>query len=564
MTFCIVLAFGLSACDGCGGKEEERHTHNYIATVTQPTCTVMGYTSYKCECGRSYDADYTEPLGHDFDGKVCLRCGYELHDHVYTRTIIEPDCENGGYTLGVCDICGATYKAEFKDPLGHDYDNGFCKRCDYFNAEEHEHIYEHSTVEPDCTKQGYTVHNCYCGYSYKDSYVNQIGHSYIQGKCSICGDVKGTKGLEFTLFDKDGSYYICTGIGSAKEKDIIIPPEFKGKPVKEIGRGAFFENKRLTSVTMYDSIIRIGELAFDGCSNLEEVTFGDGLHTISKGAFDYCSSLKSLTIPESVYDIADGAFRSCAVLESITVAQGNTAYYSRDNCIIKRMNNTLVLGCKSSVIPADGSVTVIGNSAFYDCEGLISLTVPGSIKEISSNAFSSCSNLQSVTIQSGVEIISNDAFYRCENLINLTIPDSVTLLGNYAFRYCDKIENVSAPLSVLSGITRSGLKTVVITGGDTIENRLFSNCTNLKSVIIGDSVTSIGNYAFVSCYGLESVTIGKGMTDIGNFAFSYCYALKDIYYNGTQEGWEGISKGILWDNTAGRDTERGTYTLHIG
>ena len=112
------------------------------------------------------------------------------------------------------------------------------------------------------------------------------------------------------------------------------------------------------------------------------------------------------------------------------------------------------------------SVTSIGESAFEDCFGLTSVTIPNSVTSIGQSAFEGCSGLTSVTI-----------------------PNSVTSIGIYAFRFC-------------SGLT---------------------------SVTIPNSVTSIGLGAFESCSGLTSVTIPNSVTSISIYAFWFCSELLDVY-----------------------------------
>lgn len=488
-------------------------------------------------------------MGHDYDGDICTRCGWIRHDHEYETTTVEPDCTNQGYTRGVCKICGATYTTDIVDPLGHDYDNGFCSRCDYFDPEVHRHTFSQSAVDPDCTEQGYTVNTCYCGYSYNDSFVDPLGHNHIQGKCTRCGNINATDGLEYTLFDKDGSYYICSGLGTATQTDIVIAPEYNGKPVKEIGEDAF-GGGNLTSVVMYDSIIRIGDWAFEGCSNLKEVTFGDGLLRIGVRAFDRCSSLKSLDLPETIFSLGFGSFGSCESLTSITVSEENKTYYSAGNCLIYKNSKWLILGCSNSVIPDDvtaieeyafegctgltgvtipDSVTYIGNYAFGRCTGLTSITIPGSIREVSYAVFGKCSNLKSVVILDGVTSIGGLAFSHCENLTSIKIPSSVTSIGKNAFEYCYKIENVTAPALVFSQITKSALKTVVITGGNAISNDMFTGCVNLTSVTLCDGITTIGSNAFYGCRNLTSINIPDSVTTIGDQAFLRCTSLTSVY-----------------------------------
>ena len=104
-------------------------------------------------------------------------------------------------------------------------------------------------------------------------------------------------------------------------------------------------------------------------------------------------------IPNSVTSIEAWAFDGCTGLTNITVAEGNSVYHSAENCIIETASKTLVVGCKTSIIPTDGSVTSIGNYAFRGCTGLTSVTIPDNVTSIGSSAFSRCSSLTSITFQ---------------------------------------------------------------------------------------------------------------------------------------------------------------------
>lgn len=86
-------------------------------------------------------------------------------------------------------------------------------------------------------------------------------------------------------------------------------------------------------------------------------------------------------------------------------------------------------------------MTKIGNSAFYDCEGITSINFPNNdATEIGKAAFSGCKSLTSVIIPDSVTVIGSDAFWRCQSLSSVTIPDSVTKIGERAFEYCESIQ----------------------------------------------------------------------------------------------------------------------------
>ena len=101
--------------------------------------------------------------------------------------------------------------------------------------------------------------------------------------------------------------------------------------------------------------------------------------------------------------------------------------------------------------------------------------------------------------------IAASAFENCTGLTSVTIPNSVTSIGNYAFQGCSGLKSVSIPGSV-----------------ETIGFYTFDNCTSLTSITIPEGVTTIAPCAFSNCTSLISVTIPSSMTAIFDGAFSGC------------------------------------------
>lgn len=164
-----------------------------------------------------------------------------------------------------------------------------------------------------------------------------------------------------------------------------------------------------------DTTIDEGDIKTD----VVDVKIGNELTTIGNNAFDGCTSLTSVMISNSVTSIGRYVFADCTSLARIKVDDGNTMYDSRENCnaIIQTSKNTLITGCKNTVIP--NSVTSIGDRAFYGCTSLTSITIPNSVTTIGKSAFSTCSSLTSITIPNSVTSLGYYAFYRCTSLTSI-------------------------------------------------------------------------------------------------------------------------------------------------
>ena len=271
---------------------------------------------------------------------------------------------------------------------------------------------------------------------------------------------EGTPGLDFYPLP-DGTYGVMSGKTQFLDK-VEIPATYNGAAVTKILPGAFYNMTNLKAITIPESVTSIGEDAFWGCTELTAVH-----------------------IPDSVVSIGVNAFEDCYSLVSITVSDLNPTYHSSGNCLIHTASKTLLKGCENSVIPNDGSVTAIMDSAFAGCANLTEIVIPQSVISIGEYAFAGCSGLTEITI-----------------------PGNVSEIGYNSFSWCD----------------------------------------NLSSVIISDGVTNIGPGAFQQNFNLTSIVIPASVAAIDNAAFYQCPALTDVYFTGTQNEWNVLKWNIGMNN----------------
>lgn len=246
---CTAMGFTTYTCEDCGdsyvGDYVNMTEHNYNKETVEPTCTEHGYAVYTCpDCGKSYIGDYTENKEHTYTETViaptCTEMGYTIFKcndcddeykgnytdkipHDYDKAVTEPTCTEFGFTTYSCKNCDDEYVADYTDKIAHKY--------------------ETVVTDATCLTMGYTTYTCECGDTYKADYKEPLGHTpsewivdvpaTIEGsgskhiECTVCGETLQSAELP-QLIDKDNSDE--DGKAEVGDYSIILTDE-NGKPI---------------------------------------------------------------------------------------------------------------------------------------------------------------------------------------------------------------------------------------------------------------------------------------------------------------------------------------------
>lgn len=265
----------------------------------------------------------------------------------------------------------------------------------------------------------------------------------------------------------------------------------------------------LTAVTIPNSVTTMAEKALKGCTSLTTITIPDSVNVIGEKVFEGCSALADITIGSGVNDVNLNAFDDCDSLRNISVAEGNAKYSSVYGDLCSKDKKALLryaMG-KTGVIVIAGSISRIGERAFYGCKNANRLIVPNNVVSIGERAFENCKGLTTVEISNGVQDLGEYTFYNCTDITDVTLGNGITSIGRGVFWNCGSLQNIKIPNSVIS-----------------IGSVAFAYCRGLDAIEIPDSVTEIGFCAFEYCSGLDSIKIGNGVRSIAEEAFRYCGA----------------------------------------
>ena len=394
---------------------EQMHQHEYTARVIPATCTERGYTLHVCECGDEYKDAFTPLIPHDFkpDGEVaptctqpgkrlfvCSVCGAKKEEPIpatghqlgASSVMVHPGCVSEGISERKCSLCGETVQTPIP-PTGHSFGEWTDRK------------------KAGCENSGVRARQCeVCG-KIESEETPALGHDFSKWSaaagdpikeeryCLRCGETETRQGQDAETLFQNGMTALQNGQPAAARENLRLAAE-KGLPKAQYEYGLLLQRKK----TGFKKDKKTGNA------------------WIAKAAENGDRKARKRVKRDKALRIGIPSFLGALcvfliLLFAVIIPKYRTFVYDGTNSAAYTGNRY------TKVIFKDG-VTSIGDSAFFGCTGLKSVTIPDSVTSIGNGAFEYCRNLTSITIPNSVTSIGAYAFYNCPRLTWVTFVNT--------------------------------------------------------------------------------------------------------------------------------------------
>ncbi len=477
----IIFAIIVLLCVMCTGLVACKHNHEWnIEWSNNETHHWHDCTKKKCKERNDY-AEHSFELNFDnnYHWHECSVCGYEKDKVVHTYN-----------SEDICTLCGNKHSHTIK------YD-------------DKNHWYDCSDI-CDISKE-------------------EVNHTFEKGKCAVCGFMKGSEGLIYSL-NTDGYSYTVSGVERDIENmitEVVISEYYDGKPVTVIGDKAFYGKRALSKVYIPKTVATIKERAFYGCSALAEIY-----------------------IPSSVKKIEEGVFENCYGITINAQAKEKPAgWITYDWKIDQFSRYPIVWNADNNNVADDGYIYFIDTN-----RGTVKYGIKGNEAIVAKQPITN----DNIELRPAVEYdgktynvtsIMGYAFYRNDVITQIEIQRNTLTIGNYAFYACSNLTVVN---------WRENGKNEIDVDVEEIGACAFAECNLLDSFVIPDTVTSIGAAMLQGCDRISKIIIPDTVVKIGSDAFRYCLKLvikceAQAKPNDWKEDWNSSNRPVIWGYTDGGD-----------
>lgn len=496
-------------------------SHTYKSVVTEPTCTVQGYTTNTCtNCGYVYKSNYTNKL-----------------EHLFTFTkVVAPTCAAEGYDLYTCSRCNATEKRNTVPTISHDYV-----------------VTGHQ--DPTCNTPGFNKYTCLrCSHSYQDEVPvldgsalkaaldrakNCLERDYYteESKDNFRPIYEQYKDSPNTLTTQkavdDATTDILESISSLVLKDSAeesTEDGFSWKWNKETGKLSIFGEGNMpeytattmpwidvlpytTSVEIEEGITSIGGYAFYKAKNIKSVSLPESLETINSYAFYACENLDNVVIPDKVTYVGGASFKNCTELKNISVP-ANAVYYGRRNFGDYAFNGDTAI---KNILITKGIDGIMPNVSYGSGFPFYWQAGPYAPWNYAENAV--------VTLGEGVTVVGENTFSECEGITEINISKTVSELNlDRCVFYCNfGLEKIFVDPA---NETYCSLDNCLYSK-DMTEFLLYPQGSAKTEFVMPESVKKIRSYAIRDCNNLEIINL-KNVENVGEYSLLECDNLKKV------------------------------------
>lgn len=359
---------------------------------------------------------------------------------------------------------------------------------------------------------------------------------------------------ELFVLDEKGTIIEYKGKNSLAE--VVIPYKTSEGYVRNIGANVFANDEKITRVVVPSCVTIIGDNAFYNCENLQIVNLNYGVSKLNSACFMGCENLSDINLLDSIDFIGDSAFEDCMNLIDLrlpwSLTQINEGSFRHIGITMLELPPNLecigkqgFFNCQAlKCIQCNDKLRIIDKQAFGCCNALITIDLNEKLVELGSEVFFQCKNLQEIIIPQDVQKIGEGILRECVSLFKLTIPfigSEKTEVNSIEELDSNKTENNhwTSVLGYFFGRTEntgvrqkwdlsneqwysipSSLGTVIITNTTFIPYGAFSNCTEIREVVMVSTIMFIDDYGLYNCVKISDITLSPNTQYIGNYAFA--------------------------------------------
>lgn len=351
--------------------------------------------------------------------------------------------------------------------------------------------------------------------------------------------------FEFRVVEVDNTAF--NGEAQSNVTEVVLP-----ESIIKINGGAFNGCTSLTTVNIPSKVTQLNSV-FNHCTSLKKISIPKAVSNLS-GSFEYCGTIEEVIIEdcdcEKPIDSSNSHYAfSNTIIKKLYQGRNFDTYVFRGIGIesltigdmVTEICSEMYMGNPLRNIVFGKNLEKIGNTAFHNCTELTEINLPESLTELGYNCFSGCTSLTAFNIPSKIKELRSN-FYGCTSLKKIFIPKTIEKISG-VFDRCGTIEELiiedsENPIDISGGFSETRIKSFYQGRNRGYDNNWFQD--QIETAVIGDMVTEIGSGIY-SNNPLRSITFGKNLKAIKHQSFANCTELKEVVLPESLVELEGIA-----------------------